>query len=70
MPTEDIRPYQNFDESDLALNGQTYECPECGGTGIVQTTDPDFNEWEEECDQCSGSGLLGIIRYTPEPKKK
>jgi hypothetical protein len=67
MPITDIRPAQNFDEIDLYFNGETYECPHCGGSGEDDGVTPDGDEYSDICDQCNGSGEIAVIVYTPKP---
>jgi hypothetical protein len=67
MPIIDIRPSQKFDPADLHLNGETFECYYCGGSGIEDGETPFGDEWSDVCPECKGSGELGVITYTPEP---
>lgn len=66
-----IKPAQAPDPSDLALNWDCYECPDCDGTGIEQISDyPDMphetiiessDRYTVKCSSCMGSGYLGML---------
>lgn len=57
MSQQLVKPSNTIEPTDLVLNWEIYECPECGGHGEISD---DYDGSIAFCENCNGTGELAI----------